>query len=119
MKIPPIPGIRYFPRAQDECKTPLKVVKDCVARLEDVDLTLEGDASTMILHRKYDRCVHFPYDGFAVAVYKLSKLQDRVAERQYRYYLDRLEDGPTNDQMAAASLEYILSGFYEKDLEEG
>ncbi len=117
MKIPPIPGIRYFPAAQYEIKTPLRVAEGCVAHLEDVDMALEGDDNSMILHREYRRCVCFHYDGRARAVYKLSKMQDR--EGEYRYYLDRLEDGLTNEEIRAAHLEYLLGGSDEKDPEEG
>ena len=109
MKIEPVPGIRYFPTVQDKVVTTIRVQKDHVVILGNVDMQIEGDDHEQILFRETNRKVFFPYDGTAYADYVLSDFQDKIKEESYRYYLAGVRDGLSNEQMIAENMRYILS----------
>ena len=98
-----------FPAAQDKIVATIRVQKDHVVRLGDVDLHIEGDGYEQILFNEYNRKVFFPYDGTAYADYKLSNFQDKAGDHLYRYYLTGVRDGLSNEQMIAEDIRYILS----------
>ena len=107
-EIKPIEGIRYFSTPQSEISIAIRVIKDHVVRLGNVDWAVELDDLCFLTYRERDRKIFFPYDGTAYADYKLSAFQDKEKEGMYRYYLDGMIDGPTNDETMASNMKYIF-----------
>ena len=93
---------------QDEVKVTLKVQKGTVVAFPDMNT--ETDPGEGLMSRITNTRISFDYDGIAYAIYRLSawEHQDKLP-KEIRYYFAAVMDGPTDEEMLMADLEYILN----------